>query len=81
LFDLKKRKQATVLNMKAKVLTLALAFGLATVVGVRGVESTSGTEVKKPNILVIIGDDIGCYNPSCYSHGDMDYLRGKPRQA
>src|SRR5215831_7475007 len=28
---------------------------------------------KKPNILVIMGDDIGWYNPSCYNRGDMGY--------
>ena len=28
---------------------------------------------KKPNILVIMGDDIGWYNPSIYHRGDMDY--------
>ena len=28
---------------------------------------------KKPNILVIMGDDIGWYNPSCYHRGDMGY--------
>ncbi len=27
----------------------------------------------KPNILVIMGDDIGWYNPSCYHRGDMGY--------
>jgi len=27
----------------------------------------------KPNILVIMGDDIGWYNPSCYNRGDMGY--------
>ena len=26
---------------------------------------------KKPNILVIWGDDIGWYNPSIYNRGDM----------
>jgi hypothetical protein len=26
---------------------------------------------KKPNILVIMGDDIGWYNPSIYHRGDM----------
>jgi hypothetical protein len=26
---------------------------------------------KKPNILVIMGDDIGWNNPSCYHRGDM----------
>ena len=33
---------------------------------------TNGTE-KKPNILVIWGDDIGISNLSCYSHGLMGY--------
>jgi arylsulfatase A-like enzyme len=31
------------------------------------------TPGKKPNILVIWGDDIGIYNLSCYSHGTMGY--------
>src|SRR6187200_3321933 len=30
-------------------------------------------EQKKPNILVIWGDDIGQHNLSCYSHGVMGY--------
>jgi arylsulfatase len=35
---------------------------------------TKRTDVaKKPNILVIWGDDIGIYNLSCYSHGVMGY--------
>jgi len=28
---------------------------------------------KKPNILVIFGDDIGMWNLSCYSGGMMGY--------
>ena len=28
---------------------------------------------KKPNILIIWGDDIGWYNASCYNHGVMGY--------
>ena len=28
---------------------------------------------KKPNILVIMGDDIGWFNPSCYNRGMMGY--------
>lgn len=30
-------------------------------------------KIKKPNILVIWGDDIGWYNPSCYHRGMMGY--------
>ena len=33
----------------------------------------SPTNEKKPNILVIWGDDIGISNLSCYSHGLMGY--------
>src|SRR4249920_1524577 len=28
---------------------------------------------RKPNILVIMGDDIGWFNPSCYNSGVMGY--------
>ena len=31
------------------------------------------TATGKPNILVIWGDDIGWFNPSCYHHGIMGY--------
>jgi len=31
------------------------------------------TTAKKPNILVIMGDDIGWYNPSAYNQGMMGY--------
>src|SRR3974390_2054232 len=30
-------------------------------------------QTKKPNILVIMGDDIGWYNTSVYNRGDMGY--------
>ncbi|HET9940032.1 MAG TPA: arylsulfatase [Candidatus Eisenbacteria bacterium] len=36
--------------------------------------STSAiAQEKKPNILVIMGDDIGWFNPSCYNSGIMGY--------
>jgi arylsulfatase A-like enzyme len=37
------------------------------------VEAKAAQAGKKPNILVIMGDDIGWYNPSCYHRGDMGY--------
>lgn len=33
----------------------------------------ASAQAKKPNILVIMGDDIGWYNPSIYNRGDMGY--------
>jgi len=33
----------------------------------------SQAQKKKPNILVIWGDDIGWFNPSCYNNGMMGY--------
>src|SRR6187431_1099987 len=36
-------------------------------------QSGFAQEAKKPNILVIMGDDIGWFNPSCYNSGMMGY--------
>jgi arylsulfatase len=33
----------------------------------------TATAAKKPNILVIWGDDIGAHNISAYNHGVMGY--------
>jgi arylsulfatase A-like enzyme len=33
----------------------------------------AGSSANKPNILVIMGDDIGWFNPSCYHQGIMGY--------
>jgi hypothetical protein len=37
------------------------------------VSATPQRDGRKPNILVIMGDDIGWFNPSCYNHGIMGY--------
>jgi len=37
-----------------------------------GTAAQTGVQ-KKPNILVIMGDDIGWFNPSCYNSGIMGY--------
>ena len=50
--------------MKLKYLFL-VAIGLLTI--------TVTAQQKKPNILVIMGDDIGWFNPSCYNSGIMGY--------
>ncbi len=36
-------------------------------------QNAGGNAVKKPNILVIMGDDIGWFNASCYNSGMMGY--------
>jgi len=37
------------------------------------VSATPQRDGRKPNILVIMRDDIGWFNPSCYNHGMMGY--------
>ncbi len=49
------------------LLIVALLFGLCLSVG------AGYAEAKKPNILVIWGDDVGITNISAYSHGIMGY--------
>src|SRR5262249_33851577 len=51
-------------NLRSLVLPLFLLGGALHI----GAETQS-----KPNILVIMGDDIGWYNPSIYHRGDMGY--------
>src|SRR5262249_11969705 len=48
---------------------LALAFAWIGVADAGAQQAAS----KKPNILVIMGDDIGGYNASIYNRGDMGY--------
>ena len=38
-----------------------------------GLTATLHAQAKKPNILVIMADDIGWYNTSIYNRGDMGY--------
>ncbi len=46
---------------------------LALVAHNRTVETEVAQNGKKPNILIIWGDDIGWFNPSCYHRGMMGY--------
>jgi arylsulfatase A-like enzyme len=54
--------------MKTK-LTIAALVAVALAVST----ARSFAQAKRPNILVIMGDDIGWYNPSIYHRGDMGY--------
>jgi arylsulfatase A-like enzyme len=62
----KKRPRNTLFMKTASVL-------FATVMGLALVVSPADVQAKKPNILVIWGDDIGVHNISAYNHGIMGY--------
>jgi hypothetical protein len=48
-------------------------IGCLAVVFTIAMSSQASAQAKKPNILVIMGDDIGWYNTSIYNRGDMGY--------
>ena len=54
--------------MKTKLILNILSLALACVVAAPGITSAQD---KKPNIVVIWGDDIGTWNVGIYSHGMM----------
>ena len=54
--------------MKTKLIALLLGFTFCAFLN-----GPAFAQAKKPNILVIMGDDIGWYNPSIYHRGDMGY--------
>jgi arylsulfatase A-like enzyme len=56
--------------MNPRLIVIALSCLLVSVVAV---PDAVYAQDKKPNILVIWGDDIGWYNPSIYHRGDMGY--------
>ncbi len=49
------------------------SWGVAAVLLAIALPITVAAQAKKPNILVIMGDDIGWYNTSIYNRGDMGY--------
>ena len=46
---------------------------VAAIVFVASIAASANAQSAKPNILVIMGDDIGWFNPSIYNHGIMGY--------
>src|SRR5260370_8522673 len=58
--------------MKSRTVLNVIVAALAALVLVLTV-STAGAEQKKPNILIIWGDDIGQFNVSAYNLGMMGY--------
>jgi arylsulfatase len=58
--------------MKTKILSNTLAF-CAAIVALFSTGPSANAQAKKPNILVIWGDDIGYWNVSVYNQGMMGY--------
>src|SRR5262247_3389862 len=56
--------------MNRKLIVTALGFLSVCLIAA---PDAAVVQAKKPNILVIWGDDIGWYNPSIYNRGDMGY--------
>ena len=54
-----------------KIAILIAAAGF--IAGLNVLPAAQAQTSKKPNILVIWGDDIGWFNPSCYNNGIMGY--------
>jgi hypothetical protein len=67
-----KRRLTTLEVLKAMRGRLAAAFALILTAIPNAAYSQQKTE-PKPNILVIMGDDIGWFNASCYNSGMMGY--------
>src|SRR5678815_27834 len=62
--------------MKSKLTCTILSLALTWIVGIPEIanaQSPTPSSGKKPNILVIFGDDIGQTNISAYSFGLMGY--------
>ena len=57
--------------MNSRLILLIAALGLACACGAQAQQKP--VAAKKPNILVIFGDDIGVANVSAYSHGLVGY--------
>jgi|SRR5687767_2039124 len=51
----------------------ALSVSVVALVVVAFAHTESQAQQQKPNILVIMGDDIGWFNPSAYHQGIMGY--------
>jgi len=54
-----------------KIAILIAAAGF--IAGLNVLPAAQAQTSKKPNIVVIWGDDIGWFNPSCYHNGIMGY--------
>ena len=59
--------------MRATKITFLLTLMAGVIAGLAVVPEAQAQNGKKPNILVIWGDDIGYWNVSAYNQGMMGY--------
>src|SRR5262245_33181718 len=59
--------------MSAHLLRIVVASAVLLFGAAAGAQEPAAAAPKKPNILVIWGDDIGWFNPSAYNRGVMGY--------
>jgi arylsulfatase A-like enzyme len=61
------------MNAKRLLSTLTIAGGLALAASAMPPDALAQAPAKKPNIIVLWGDDVGVHNISAYNHGIMGY--------
>ena len=59
--------------LRRRCISLPMVLITAFVLALTLTTVSSFAQANKPNILVIMGDDIGWFNPSCYNRGMMGY--------
>src|SRR5215831_17499498 len=65
-------KNSSIYHWVVKISAFGLMFAITTI-GLRLPRAQAQSAAKKPNILVIFGDDIGIPQVSAYSQGMMGY--------
>ncbi len=67
--------------MKARRLQLVLAALAVLAFALPAFAQSAAPAAKKPNILVMFGDDVGYWNVSAYNRGMMGYRRRRGRSS
>lgn len=60
-------------GIKKRIFSLFLCAHILLFAQIFCLKDVAAAETKRPNIMVIMGDDIGWFNVSAYNHGLMGY--------